>query len=313
MNARILVLSILLLAYISPAAAKEKTAFNPGKVDFTVQIGELETNYSVLALFVMPGEDVRFRSSRQLVARVTRGYLDRDHQQWRWIAPAKPGLYPIELRHNGQVMTLNMFVLRLASEMKNGYLGNYHIGEYQKQPFKGLAVYRAPAGFVEVTQANQNTRVSPHFTLKQFLCKQRSTWPKYVILRPELLIKLEQTLEKINHAGIRTDSFVVMSGYRTPWYNRSIGNRTSSSRHLYGGAADIYIDVNPVDDVMDDLNGDGRLNKADADYLYDLFEKWSDEPWWYRHIGGLASYGANHVHGAFVHIDARGYKARWGR
>ena len=211
-------------------------------------------------------------------------------------------------------MTLNIFVMRPAAEMKNGYLGKYRIGEYQKQPFKGLDVYRTPKGFVEVTPENQDVQVSPHFTLKQFLCKQQaSAWPKYMILRPELLFKMEDILERINAGGIRTDSFVVMSGYRTPWYNRSIGNRTSSSRHLYGGAADIYIDVKPVDGVMDDINRDGKLNKADANYLYDQFERWSKESWWSRHTGGLASYGANSAHGAFVHVDVRGYKARWGR
>ena len=48
-----------------------------------------------------------------------------------------------------------------------------------------------------------------------------------------------------------------MSGYRTPFYNRSIGNQTRFSRHVYGDAADIYAD-DDGDGKMDDLDGDGH-------------------------------------------------------
>ena len=39
-----------------------------------------------------------------------------------------------------------------------------------------------PPGFIEVTKDNQDTKVSPHFTLKQFLCKEDTSksFPKYV-------------------------------------------------------------------------------------------------------------------------------------
>lgn len=314
MNARFLVCLAALASSLLALPVHSKSAFQSGRLDFEVQINDLKNNLSVMAYSVMPGEEVRIESKVSLSARAERGHLEKEKNHWLWIAPVKPGLYPIKLRKNGQFMTLNMFVLRPASEIRNGHLGKYHIGAYQKVPFRGLAVYRAPKGFIEVTRENQETLVSPHLRLKQFLCKQQpGTWPKYMLLRPQLLHKLEAVLERVNKAGIRTDSLVIMSGYRTPWYNYSIGNRTSSSRHLYGGAADIFIDVNPVDGVMDDLNGDGKLNKADADYLYDLLEGWSDEPLWKRFIGGHASYGANAAHGPFVHIDARGYRARWGR
>jgi hypothetical protein len=93
--------------------------------------------------------------------------------------------------------------------------------------------------------------------------------------------------EAVHRTGIRTDSLAIMSGYRTPWYNRAIGNWPKSSRHVYGGAADIFIDVNPRDGQMDDLNHDGKINKNDADYLYDLLQSWTTEPWWKPLIGGM--------------------------
>ena len=52
---------------------------------------------------------------------------------------------------------------------------------------------------------------------------------------------MELILQRLNAKGYRCDSFHVMSGYRTPYYNKAIGN-VKYSRHIYGGAADIFID-----------------------------------------------------------------------
>ena len=52
-----------------------------------------------------------------------------------------------------------------------------------------------------------------------------------------------------------------MSGYRPPF--SAIGN-VQYSRHVWGGAADFYIDQSPKDGVMDDLNKDGVVNREDA-------------------------------------------------
>ena len=102
-----------------------------------------------------------------------------------------------------------------------------------------------------------------------------------------------------------------MSGFRTPRYNASIGNRTTSSRHLFGGAADIYVDGDG-DGWMDDLTGDGVVNFADAQELARLAEGLAAEgPETRWRPGGMGIYPANSVHGPFVHIDSRGYRARW--
>jgi hypothetical protein len=81
---------------------------------------------------------------------------------------------------------------------------------------------------------------------------------------------------------------------------------------MYGDAADIYVDADPRDGVMDDLNGDGRITKADADFLYDVAETLFASGKTVLE-GGLESYPANAVHGPFVHSDGRGQTARWGR
>jgi hypothetical protein len=94
-------------------------------------------------------------------------------------------------------------------------------------------------------------------------------------------------------------------------YNRAIGNG-QHSRHIYGGAADIYVDVSPRDDVMDDLNGDGRFDYRDAQWLYGLADELFGLPEYGEFRGGLGVYRRNSVHGPFLHVDARGRRARWG-
>jgi len=103
----------------------------------------------------------------------------------------------------------------------------------------------------------------------------------------------------------------VMSGYRTPVYNRGIGNVTTFTRHQYGDAADIFIDEHPADGKMDDLNHDGRTDRLDAQLLRSWAEQLDRTPQMDVKIGGLSDYGATETHGPFVHVDARGYAARW--
>ena len=161
-----------------------------------------------------------------------------------------------------------------------------------------------------MTPEIEATHVSPHFTLGEFVCKQEAEYPRCVVLRERLLLKLEYLLEQANESGYRCEGFVVMSGYRTPHYNAAIDN-VRYSRHLWGDAADIYIDENPKDGVMDDLNRDGHIDERDAAVLYDLIESLTGDESYARFEGGLGSYGSTPAHGPFVHVDARGFKARW--
>jgi hypothetical protein len=63
---------------------------------------------------------------------------------------------------------------------------------------------------------------------------------------------------------------------------------------------------------MDDLDGDGRTTKADARWLYELIDGMHATGELKEFVGGLGLYGSNSVHGPFVHVDVRGYRARWG-
>jgi uncharacterized protein YcbK (DUF882 family) len=154
--------------------------------------------------------------------------------------------------------------------------------------------------------------VSEHFQLRDFLTKgQTNVWPKYVALSPQLLDKLELTVQELEKSGYDVKDVGVISGFRTPSYNEAGGEtkgRGALSRHMYGDAMDIFIDSNG-DGRMDDLNRDGRVDFNDAKVLgaaADRVEKAHPSL-----IGGIGIYRSTGAHSGFVHIDTRGFRARW--
>jgi hypothetical protein len=298
---------------MAPASAPvDVQAYDHGRTGLTVSVNDgLAVNYRVFALSVMPGEMLTLSADRAVDWRSERPFAEIPGEGAVWLAPDQPGHHVIEaVGASGETIRLNVFVLRPASEIRNGSLSGYRIGDYPSEPYRGLDTYRAPEGYIEVTQDMLEIEVAPHFTLGQFLCKQEAGWPRYTVVREGLLLSLEDILERVNANGWRTDGFVVMSGYRTPDYNRDLRNG-ENSRHVYGGAADIFIDEDG-DKVMDDLNGDGIQNQEDAAVLFDFIHAlMEDESTGLA--GGLGEYRANGYHGPYVHIDERGFNVRWGR
>ena len=270
----------------------------------------------VRALTVLPGETVTLEVDHNpgsgYVARPAAGRLvPLGTGRWAWTAPPAPGLYPIQVvaPDGGDTVTVQAFVVVPYDRLQGELLNGYRIGRYPEKPLRGRAGNEPPVGFVEVTRENEDVLVSPHFRLKQFLCKQPASSRKYVVLNERLLRALEYVLEQVNAAGYRVTTFHVMSGYRTPAYNRSLGN-VRYSQHQWGAAADIFIDEN-ADGVMDDLNGDGRSDIRDAEVLYRLIDAAAARPEAQGLIGGLGKYRATAAHGPFVHVDVRDRKARW--
>jgi hypothetical protein len=320
--------SLLLLALARPAGGRVATI----APDFaapvtTVRTGDAETAafsvrvkgetipYRVFGLFVMPGERILLEIAKEGAGAFEvispDGLVESSPPDgWHWTAPAHRGLFPIKVidHISADTMTLNAFVLVPYERQET--LEGYRIGRYQQTGLARTAAYAVPDGFIEVTRENQSAHVAPHFTLAQFVAKQASGYPKYLVLQEKLLLKLELLLDSVQARGIRASTFRVMSGYRTPFYNRSIGNRTTFSRHLYGDAADIFIDENG-DGSMDDLNGDRRINREDARYLARVVGQVEETSAFKRFLGGIGLYRSRANHGPFIHVDARGTPTRW--
>lgn len=306
--------SVLLLSLCGAGTA---AAFDSGRAAFSVRVNEETIPYRVFAVFALPGENLdiavtgtappglyHLRAGTSEVAEAGPG-------RWRWCAPASAGLSEIDIDDGRDTMRLNVVVMHPANEMHDERLNAYRIGRYPNTPLRGNPIYLPPRGFVELDEQDSALQLSPHFQLWQFPAKQAGGLPKYLVLRERLLLKLELLLEQLNAAGRYADTFTIMSGYRTPFYNAAIGN-VEYSRHVYGGAADIYVDSDPKDGVMDDLNGDGVTNYRDAQWLYALADRLFSQGVDRSLAGGLGVYRSTSAHGPFLHMDGRGTVARWG-
>jgi uncharacterized protein YcbK (DUF882 family) len=210
----------------------------------------------------------------------------------------------------------NLSVIRLVpmSAKQNGRIGRYRIGSWPCETGDCPAnpIYRTPKGMIEVTPQNREMFLSKHIQLRDFITKlQENVWPKYVVVDPQVLDKIELVVQELEAMGHPVDNLFAVSGFRSPWYNAGGGNtsgRGRLSRHMYGDAMDIAVD-NDRNGLMDDLNGDGRITLADARVIgqaVDRVERKHPEL-----VGGMHYYPPTGGHRGMVHIDTRGNRARW--
>jgi hypothetical protein len=294
--------------------------------DFFVEAnGEWLDNH-VFTYTVLPGESVQLRvfvPEEVIMATVrdlkeTANYRTPPGQDstchWKmreltWKAPLAPGLYPLtdkELRgadgKSDPQHRVNLIVLVPSDSLQDGWLEDFHLGQYPKSKHG----YEVPRGFIEVTKENKDTYISEHFKLGDFLCKVSRSFPTFEALDMRLVQKLEILIQKLSSDGYACTGLRILSGFRTPAYNRS-RNAARESQHMYGMAADIVVDENG-DGRMDDLDRDGKVTRKDADLLAKEALALNDVGIF---VGGYASYGARRRRGPFVHVDIRGQSVTW--
>lgn len=231
--------------------------------------------------------------------------------------PGEAGVWNVVLRMRDAIRDvpgLTVITQVPASRVSGGRIGQYLVGSW---PSNVTSVptpenYRPPRGFIRVTPENRDVRISEHFRLGEFLTKgQTDVWPKYVVINPRMVDKAELTIQELRAMGHPVERVGVISGFRTPNYNASGGNtqgRGELSRHMYGDAVDFFVD-NDGDFRMDDLNGDGRVTVADARIMAEAADRVEK-----KHpslIGGIGTYAPTGAHAGFIHVDTRGYRARW--
>jgi Peptidase M15 len=285
------------------------------------------TSHTV-SLFALPGEPIAFdlASYAGLPVRalpqvrfVADPHLQVTLQNNRFqvTAPSDPGIYGVLFQEPTPARStpplpyrMQVVVMRSVGEARNGVLNGYPVGIFPSSGEGERWRFERPRGFVEITPSNRNIPLSDHFRLGDLDCKLERPFPHYAVIHTSLLVKLEGLVDVLNQRGLPGEDMKILSGFRTPDYNREIGNETIYSRHIAGDAADIFLDRNH-DGRMDDLNRDGRVNRRDARLLLSIVDAMDESPEYGVLVGGASAYRANASHGPFLHVDARGYPARW--
>lgn len=215
-------------------------------------------------------------------------------------APSLPGLYRLAIMTaSGRriVDSVLVGVLVPFSTKLGSTLNGYKIGRYRWERLGGDAS-PPPAGFLQVMPEDLGMQVSAHLRLGSFVTHDdQDTWPKYVALDPRILDKIELVLTDLDVKDFEMP-MDVSSGFRTPMYNRTVPRAAGDSRHQYGDAADLAVDV----------DGDGKVTYNDAVAVARAVERVEK-----RHpelVGGLGLYG-NRGGPPYVHIDVRGKPSRW--
>lgn len=122
-------------------------------------------------------------------------------------------------------------------------------------------------------------KLEENFSLSEFKCKDGSGVPEELMDNVKLLAKNLQVLREHLGRPIR-----IISGYRSPKYNRRIGG-AKRSQHMTAKAADIKVSGMTPAEVKAEivkLIKEGKMN-----------------------IGGVGLYTT------FTHYDVRGRNARW--
>jgi uncharacterized protein YcbK (DUF882 family) len=220
--------------------------------------------------------------------------------------PQNPGFYRLALvrdEHRRIVQGLTVAVLVPFKQKEGAMLNGYRIGTYLAERIEGNQ--EPPEGFLEITEKDVDLPISKHLKVGDFLNHDsQDTWPRYAAVSPRLLDKLELVISELArwHGGTADDvqlALDVHSGFRAPDHNRRIARAARDSQHQYGDAADVAIDA----------NGDGRYTSVDSRMVglaVEIVELKHPDL-----VGGLGIYTSGHTRTTYVHIDARGKRARW--
>ncbi len=229
----------------------------------------------------------------------------------RLLAPPTPGFYRLALLQDGDrrlVDGLTVTVLVPFGEKRDGTLRGVRLGTWAAERGGERARKRLPEGFIQVASDALTLPISKHLRLGDFLTTPDTPsegMPEFAALDTRLLDKLELVMAELQRsltdAG-KTDvapQILVNSGFRAPAYNRTVRGAATDSRHQYGDAADVRID----------LDGDGHFSLAEARQVAKAVEV--VERRYPELAGGLGLYTSRRYRSPYVHIDARGIRARW--
>ncbi len=260
-----------------------------------------------MAFVVMPGDSVSFSlGGRECEWVVDAGNPERGcGDSFDWRAPRSHGIFHMDVTTGEDCMSYAVIVPVETCRWRTTSLNSFPIGSYGD----GDGMEKKPDYFVEIRAEDMGTRLTTHLAVSDFLCHVEGEFPQYMALDLRLADKMEVLLDALKEVYPKATDVHSISGFRTPAYNAAIGNETRESLHLYGQAADIWIEGWPPNDLMDDIDRNKRVDVYDGEYLVEIVRTLEAEG---RVVtGGASAYRWIPSHGPFVHVDIRGSSAVW--
>ena len=154
--------------------------------------------------------------------------------------------------------------------------------------------------FFQVTKKDTYKKIIGKLRINDFIVKDHrhsrasyhSSTPIYWGIQPSILFKVLELKEIMESRNLDFNAITINSGHRTPHKNEKVGG-ASKSRHIVGEAIDLKIG---------DVDRDGNITIDDKNKVLKIcdLEIIGDK-------GGVGKYPGTRV----IHIDTRGYRARW--
>ncbi|MFA4984956.1 MAG: D-Ala-D-Ala carboxypeptidase family metallohydrolase [Candidatus Brocadiia bacterium] len=238
----------------------------------------------------------------------------------KFTTPTKAGAHAISFVSGEDTLVLNCLVPEYAPDARKGIALGVKIGAYPnpkggtERMSKNIECYDAPTYFVRIDSTTESLPLAPSIRVGDLVAITSKENPtRHVNFAPAdytLIFKVDLAWRKFHKSHPSIPSWRLVSWFRTPRHNR-LERGGTYSRHIYGDAVDIIVDQNG-DLRMDDINGDGKSNFADALEIAKVFEQmeWTGDV----AFGGVGAYDypSEQSMGAAVHTDTRGFWSRWG-
>jgi hypothetical protein len=278
----------------------------PPAPSFAISANDVSLRPCMLAFTVSSGEAVTLSSDDSLCWSVPDLGFSGTGREFSFQLPDSHGTYTVTVSDSIAVQHYVMIVPLDRSQLRTATINSFPIGFYGDGNSRDNLPSR---GFIELWPDAFNARISTHLTFSDFLGHTEGGWPQYMVLDLRLVYKLECVFEKIALSYPAARGIHCISGFRTPAYNAAIGNDTGFSLHLYGAAADFWIEGWPENNLIDDLDRNKRIDVFDGEYIVEVTREL--EAAGEVAVGGASAYRWITSHGPFVHLDTRGSAAVW--
>ena len=154
--------------------------------------------------------------------------------------------------------------------------------------------------FLVIRKEDQYKYLLGHFPVwcflprDQYFYNEKSLPEKiqYLLIDKTLLYRISDLIHALKKRKLNSNGFYVRESFRHPTWNDERGG-AKNSQHIYGTAVDL---------VIMDINKDGKADEKDKNIVLEILE---DEI--IGNNGGIGRYPGTHT----IHIDLRGYRARW--